>query len=94
MFWIVPILLVIGYTGSVLLEPTLIQGSVWAITLSFTIILARMIFRMVYPSDSKPVAEGQVEDAVLVYTWTEAIHLNQVYIYVWGALLLASLMVI
>ena len=41
-------------------------------TLIYSLNLSWKIWSMVYPGGPKPVPEGEIEDAVLIYTWSEA----------------------
>lgn len=70
------------------------QVLVWAATAIATFVLFFRTWRMVHPADPKPVPVGQIEDAVLVYTWGEAISMSQHYFYALGMMFLASMLVL
>lgn len=51
------------------------------------------IILLVYPGDPKPVPEGEIEDAVIVYTWAEAFALKTEYLrFLYALVLVTALM--
>lgn len=75
-------------------DATLLQTLVWTGTFLATMSLTTRIIALMYPGDPKPVPEGEIEDAVLVFTFFEALSLHSGYVLAWGATLLASFLVL
>lgn len=53
-----------------------IQAIVWSTAIFMMLTVGWRIVRMVFPGGPTPVPPGEIEDAVLIYTWGEAIAFN------------------
>lgn len=53
-----------------------LQVTIWLFFLAMSLKTVYHMFRLVHPLDPAPVPPGEIEDAVLVYTWREAFVLS------------------
>lgn len=54
------------------MQLTMVELGLWVVVLWYGIRTLWKLTKLVYPDGPKPVPEGEIEDAVLVYTWPEA----------------------
>lgn len=66
--------------------------TMWLTVLLFGLLVTYRLLSMVYPRDPRPVPPGVIQDAVIIYTWAEALSHNARLLRLWYVTILVALM--